>query len=75
MIIIWVEDEQELLEQGAAYLRREGWEVYGAESAEQAAALIDKVKPDLLLVDWMLGSGETESTCAAAMRSNGSCRL
>lgn len=57
--IVWVEDERELAEQGAAYLRREGCEVHTADSAEAAIVLIEQEKPQLLLVDWLLKGGGT----------------
>ncbi|QJC52118.1 response regulator transcription factor [Paenibacillus albicereus] len=59
MKVVWVEDERELLEEGARFLRQEGWEVAGAASAEVAEALIGREKPDLLLVDWTLEGGRT----------------
>ncbi|MGN7453621.1 response regulator transcription factor [Paenibacillus pasadenensis] len=59
MKVVWIEDERELLEEGARFLRQEGWEVEGAASAEEAEALIERGRPDLLLVDWMLEGGRT----------------
>ncbi|WP_202113017.1 winged helix-turn-helix domain-containing protein [Paenibacillus sp. MMS18-CY102] len=55
--IVWVEDEKALLEEGAHYLRQEGYEVYGASCCEEAYQLIAEHKPKLLLVDWMLPGG------------------
>ncbi|GFN32051.1 winged helix-turn-helix domain-containing protein [Paenibacillus xylaniclasticus] len=55
--IVWVEDEQALLAEGIHFLLTEGYEVYGVGSCEEAVELIDRLKPQLLLVDWMLPGG------------------
>jgi len=52
--IVWVEDEQQLLQEWTEYLRKEAIEVHGALTFADAKRLIEEVKPDLLLVDWML---------------------
>lgn len=55
MVIVWVEDESALLTECADYLCRESINVLGASTFEEAEALIERSRPDLLLVDWMLG--------------------
>jgi len=55
--IVWVEDEQALLAEGIHFFQGEGYEVYGAGCCADAAELIERVKPQLLLVDWMLPGG------------------
>lgn len=57
MKVVWIEDEQQLLQECADYLRKESVEVYGASSLTEAEPLIKQVNPDLLLVDWMLPGG------------------
>lgn len=59
MLVVWIEDETELLKQCAEYLRGEDIEVRGATTLSEAEALIAAEKPDLLLVDWMLPGGES----------------
>ncbi|GBG11501.1 DNA-binding response regulator [Paenibacillus agaridevorans] len=59
MKVVWIEDETELLKECADYLRREDIEVHGAATLSEAEGLIREVKPDLLLVDWMLPGGES----------------
>ncbi|MBD3918072.1 response regulator transcription factor [Paenibacillus sp. PR3] len=55
--IVWVEDEQALLEEGIRYLQMEGFEVHGAASFDEAVQHIESHRPSLLLVDWMLPGG------------------
>ncbi|RJE88551.1 DNA-binding response regulator [Paenibacillus sp. 1011MAR3C5] len=54
MHIVWIEDELALLQECADYLRRESIEVTGAAEFEEARAVIERSRPDLLLVDWTL---------------------
>lgn len=55
--IVWIEDEQQLLQECASFLSKEAVEVYGASTLKEAEFLIPQVGPDLLLVDWMLPGG------------------
>ncbi|GMK40594.1 DNA-binding response regulator [Paenibacillus sp. CCS19] len=57
--IVWVEDEQALLEEGIRYLQMEGFDVYGAANCGEAVQLIEMHSPRLLLVDWLLPGGES----------------
>jgi len=52
--VLAVEDEQPLLEVIRVGLAKEGFTVDGAESGEEALALISRSRPDLLLLDLML---------------------
>ena len=52
--VLVVEDEAAIAELISLNLRHAGYEVTLASSAEQAQAAIDKVLPDLVLLDWML---------------------
>lgn len=54
MRIVWIEDEHALLQECADYLRRESIEVDGAAEFAEARAMIERSRPDLLLVDWTL---------------------
>lgn len=52
--ILVVEDESAIAELIAINLRHAGYEVVVAATADQAQAAVDKVLPDLVLLDWML---------------------
>ena len=52
--VLVVEDEAAIAELIALHLRHEGHEVACTASAEQAQAEVDRVLPDLVLLDWML---------------------
>src|ERR1700691_6089672 len=52
--IIIVEDEKAIRDMIAFGLRRAGYEVGEAEDCREARARIVDVRPDLMLVDWML---------------------
>ncbi len=57
MRIVWIEDEEKLLQECSSYLKKEGIEVFGTASFQEAEKRIAEVRPDLLLVDWMLPDG------------------
>ena len=52
--VLVVEDEAAIAELIAINLRHAGYEVSVAVDADQAQALVDRVLPDLVLLDWML---------------------
>lgn len=52
--VLVVEDESAIAELIALNLRHAGWDVTVAATADQAQALVDRVLPDLVLLDWML---------------------
>jgi two-component system phosphate regulon response regulator PhoB len=52
--ILLIEDEPEIREMLCFSLTRAGFEVWEAESAEDALKLLDGVLPGLLIIDWML---------------------
>jgi two-component system phosphate regulon response regulator PhoB len=53
-MVLVVEDESAIAELIAINLRHAGFEVTLAASADQAQAAVDKVLPELVLLDWML---------------------
>ena len=67
--VLVVEDEPAIAELIALNLRHSGFEVTVAHDAEQAQAEIDKVLPDLVLLDWML-PGMSGIDFAKKLRSN-----
>jgi two-component system phosphate regulon response regulator PhoB len=52
--VLVVEDESAIAELISINLRHSGFEVTIAASADQAQAAVDRVLPDLVLLDWML---------------------
>ena len=52
--VLVVEDEAAIAELIALNLRHAGYEVTIAETADQAQGAVDRVLPDLVLLDWML---------------------
>jgi len=52
--VLVVEDESAIAELISINLRHSGFEVTIAASADQAQAVVDRVLPDLVLLDWML---------------------
>ncbi|HZK55938.1 MAG TPA: response regulator transcription factor [Desulfosporosinus sp.] len=54
MKIILVDDEPEILTLVRDYLSREGFNVLTAQNGTDGMQLIEREKPDLVLLDWML---------------------
>jgi two-component system, OmpR family, alkaline phosphatase synthesis response regulator PhoP len=52
--ILAVDDEEHILELLAYNLERDGYHVLKAETGEEALAILDKEKVDIVLLDWML---------------------
>jgi two-component system, OmpR family, phosphate regulon response regulator PhoB len=52
--VLVVEDESAIAELVALNLRHSGYEVIVAATADEAQAAVDRVLPDLVLLDWML---------------------
>ena len=52
--VLVVEDEMAIAELISINLRHAGYEVTIASTADQAQTLVDRVLPDLVLLDWML---------------------
>ena len=71
--ILVVEDESAIAELIAINLRHAGYEVKLAVSADQAQAQVDKVLPDLVLLDWML-PGQSGLVLAKQWRANARTR-
>ena len=66
--ILVVEDEAAIAELVAINLRHGGFEVVLSADAEQAQAEVDRVVPDLVILDWML-PGQTGLQLARRWRS------
>lgn len=52
--VMIVDDEQNILELLEYNLKKEGFEVIRADTGEKAASLLEKTKPDIILLDQML---------------------
>lgn len=53
-VILVVEDEKPQLEMLSYNLSKEGFKVSGAEDGEEALIVADEIRPDLIVLDWML---------------------
>jgi two-component system, OmpR family, phosphate regulon response regulator PhoB len=71
--VLVVEDEPAIAELVAINLRHAGYEVTIASDAEGALAHVDKVLPDLVLLDWML-PGQSGLALARSWRSEARTR-
>src|SRR5512139_2347376 len=67
--VLVVEDEPAIAELVALNLRHTGFEVTLAATADQAQAAVDRVLPDLVLLDWML-PGQSGLALARQWRSS-----
>lgn len=54
MRILWIEDEQRILDEGCDYLNNEGYEAVGVASYTEAQQLFENGSIELVIVDWML---------------------
>jgi DNA-binding NtrC family response regulator len=52
--VVIVEDDEALASNIREHLERKGWEVYVCHSAERALAMLEAVRPDVVLTDYML---------------------
>jgi two-component system phosphate regulon response regulator PhoB len=71
--VLVVEDEAAIAELIALNLRHSGYEVVLAETADAAQSAVDRVLPDLVLLDWML-PGQTGLQLARRWRSQARTR-
>lgn len=61
--LLFVEDEEEVLNSLKTFFSRSGFDVYGARSATEATELADRFPPDVVILDVMLQHGpEGEKT-------------
>ena len=68
--ILVVDDEANMLALCESVLRKEGYVVVCAASAEEALALLEKDSVDLLIADLRLGNGETGLDVALMLQQN-----
>lgn len=70
MKILVVDDETTILETIGHKLRKEGYTVFTAESAEKAMQLFKRVRPDLLVLDVMLPNRSGFDLCRAIRKEH-----
>lgn len=68
MKLLWVEDEQRIVEEGTLFLEREGCIVSAASNVEEALIMLERNNYDLLLVDWMLPGQQGIELCREVQR-------
>jgi len=61
--ILVVDDEPEITELIAMYLSRESFDVHTADNAADALALVDRLKPDMVILDIQLGPMDGIEVC------------
>jgi len=67
--VLVVEDESAIAELMSINLRHAGYDVVVASTADEAIAQVDKVLPDLIVLDWML-PGQSGLALAKRWRSH-----
>ncbi len=70
MKILVIDDEQLILDTIETKLRREGFTVFTAETAEDGMRLYKQTRPDLLVVDVMLPNRSGFDLCRAIRKTN-----
>jgi DNA-binding response OmpR family regulator len=70
MKILIVDDETNILETVEAKLRKEGYSVFTATSAEEGMRMFRLVRPDLMLVDVMLPQRSGIELCRAVRKTS-----
>ncbi len=68
--ILIVEDEVEILYSNKNILKRRGYEVLTAETVKDAKEVLEKNKPDLLILDIMLPDGSGVDICNSFRENN-----
>ncbi len=53
--IVWIEDDQQIVSAFQAHFESQGWEVVWASSAEEGKGLARAEKPDLIIMDIIMG--------------------
>ncbi len=63
--ILIIDDDHDILETTGSILAYEGFEIHTADSVERGFELIDKVSPDIVLLDIMFPESKTRGFDAA----------
>ena len=67
--ILWVDDDEDLQVSIKPLMEAQGWDVRTASSAEEGKTLAAKVKPDLIIMDVIMG-GEHGFQAAEEIKGN-----
>ncbi len=68
--ILIVEDEINILNANKQMLKRRGYDVFTAETVREANSLLEKISPDLLILDVMLPDGNGFEICENFRKDN-----
>lgn len=52
--ILYIEDDQEMIELIEMILNHKGFQIYGAQGGRKGLELVDQLKPDIILLDLMM---------------------
>ncbi len=63
--ILIIDDDQDILETTGSILAYEGFEIHSADSVERGMELLEKVGPDIILLDIMFPESKTRGFEAA----------
>ncbi len=66
--IVWIEDDEDVISAFKTHFANQGWEVHSASSAEKGKTLALEVKPDLIIMDIVMG-GEHGYTAIEDLKS------
>jgi len=73
--ILWVDDEIEMLNPHVRYLTERGYEVETATNGDDAVAMVQQCRYDLVLLDQMMSGRDGLSTLAAIRKSRAELRV
>lgn len=68
--ILIIDDEPKIVEAVAAYLENSGYETFSAFDGEKALDFINKIKPDLVILDLMLPKISGEEICKTIRKTS-----
>ena len=63
--ILIIDDDHDILETTGTILAHEGFEIHAADSVERGLELVEKVSPDIVLLDIMFPESKTQGFDAA----------
>jgi len=68
-VILFIDDEADIREPSAYLLRRRGYEVHTAEGVEASREILSRIRPNLIVLDIMLGDGDGRDFCREIQRT------
>jgi len=69
--ILFVEDDQDMIDTVSDVLEEEGYSLIGVNNCESARGILEREKPDLVLLDLMLPGGNSFDFCRTASQGLG----